>query len=278
MRVCARACGRGGETPPQQTIDVSSHDGRPAPAHNAEDGAFWMQPPTNPTSDGQPFWVDFRFGLSKVSAVDTVAGTAFIDIYVMFYWSDPRLASWPEGAELPPRLWGPKLRLKNALGDLHEGDFVFVLNDAATGRLKRGRNYSGTVDNPMDLLKFPFDMDKIELEFQTISHFSTYDGERSGQIPKGRSYRLRQIQEVGEGKWVSLSWNGHITEWALHGVSTKIVERSILASGVENTLVPLSFHVTRQLVYYFWKALLPLYLLTALSMTTFQFETDNLET
>lgn len=76
---------------------------------------------------------------------------------------------------------------------------------------------------------------------------------------------------------MSLSWNGHIAEWALHGVSTKIVERSILASGVENTLVPLSFHVTRKSVYYFWKALLPLYLLTALSMTTFQFETDNLE-
>ena len=63
----------------------------------------------------------------------------------------------------------------------------------------------------------------------------------------------------------SLAWSGQIGEWLLHGVSTKITESSPTASGNENTVVQLSFHITRMSGYYFWKALLPLYLLTALS-------------
>eukprot|EP01050_Picozoa_sp_SAG11_P027007 SAG11_NODE_6676_length_1269_cov_1.089744_1_plen_210_part_00 len=62
----------------------------------------------------------------------------------------------------------------------------------------------------------------------------------------------------------------------MHGVSTKIEEKLRNPQGQEPIEVCLCYHVTRKPGYYFWKALLPLYLLTALSMTTFHFETDNL--
>jgi hypothetical protein len=247
------------------------------PPHDAEDGAFWMKPPPNPAADGEPIWVDIRLNLMKVSAVDTVAGTAFVDVYTIYYWTDPRLAGWQEGRELPARLWGPRLELQNALGDLQEEDLSFLLVNLATGRVKRIRQYSGTVDNPMDLRSFPFDMDKIELDFRTYSGYSTYDGKRSGQMAKGKSYRLRQIREPGEGKWLDLLWSGQIGEWTLHGVSTSITEEPPAAAGFERIVLPLSLHVTRNSAYYFWKALLPLYMLTALSMSTFHFETDNLD-
>ena len=70
-------------------------------------------------------------------------------------------------------------------------------------------------------------------------------------------------------------WSGFIAEWELHGVSTKIKEKQD-GDGPSKSLVPVSLHVTRRSGYYFWKALLPLYLLTALSMSTFHFNTDNL--
>jgi hypothetical protein len=130
----------------------------------------------------------------------------------------------------------------------------------------------------MDLRSFPFDMDKIELQFATASHYTTLDDERSGLVPKGKSYRVRQTQELGEGKWVDLRWSGMIAEWTLHGVSTNIQELPPNAvSGPDDTFVSLSLHVTRNSAYYFWKARLPLYLLIALSMSAFHFETDNLE-
>jgi hypothetical protein len=153
----------------------------------------------------------------------------------------------------------------------------FTLVDPATGRLSRVRAYSGTVDNPMDLRSFPFDMDRIEMRFFTSSNYITYDGERGGNVPKGRSYRLRQIQDASEGKWLAVKWSGLIGEWTLHGISSKIQESATGDGTFDYTNIPISFHVTRNSGFYFWKALLPLYLLTALSMTTFQFETDNLE-
>ena len=72
-------------------------------------------------------------------------------------------------------------------------------------------------------------------------------------------------------------WSGAIPEWTLHGVSTKIVEKIANPQGQEHTNVPVSFHVTRKARYYFWKALLPLYLLTLLSMSTFHFDCDDFE-
>jgi hypothetical protein len=75
-----------------------------------------------------------------------------------------------------------------------------------------------------------------------------------------------------------MHWSGEIAEWKLRGVSSAIEELSPSPSGREVTKTPIGFHVTRRPGYYFWKALLPLYLLSALSMTTpFHFETDDLE-
>jgi hypothetical protein len=68
--------------------------------HAADDADHWQQSP--PGVDGAPIWVDLRFNLAKVNAVDTVAGTTFVNIATVCYWTDPRLAGWPVGAALPP--------------------------------------------------------------------------------------------------------------------------------------------------------------------------------
>ena len=236
----------------------------------------WIQPPA--CKDGGVPWVDVRFDLNKVNAVDTVTSTACFKVYTIFYWTDPRLAGWPEGKALPMSLWGPRFFLNNALNDgLAEFDGEFALIDNATGRLKRGRNYSGTVDNPMDLRNFPFDLDGIKLRFLSASDWESLDGSRKGNSAKGKSYQLRRICAEGEGTFLHLMWSGRIAEWQLHGISSKIVEHEVVRSGcAEVTDIQLSFHVSRKSGYYFWKALVPLYLLTTLSMGTFHFETENL--
>lgn len=245
--------------------------------HDTEDSGYWVQPPPL-DRDGQVPWVDVRFNLNKISAVDTVTSTAFADVELCFYWTDTRLIGWPEDTEPPPKLWGPAMYLDNKLGDIQESGDGFMISDPTTGRVSRAWRYVGTVDNPMDLRNFPFDMDQIDLQFCTLSNWTSFDGERCGQARPhaGRAYRLRQIQRNGEGKWLKMYWSGHIAEWKLHGVSTAITEQPVSASGFEETTMQLGFHVTRKSGYYFWKALLPLYLLTALSMGTFQFDTDNL--
>eukprot|EP01050_Picozoa_sp_SAG11_P027008 SAG11_NODE_6676_length_1269_cov_1.089744_2_plen_99_part_01 len=92
---------------------------------------------------------------------------------VIFYWTDPRLAGWPNDTKLPPRLWAPYLFLENRLGDMQERDINFLLDDPATGRMKRTRMYAGSIDNPMELRNFPFDLDRIELSFWSYGTWST---------------------------------------------------------------------------------------------------------
>ena len=240
----------------------------------SDDDEHWTQPP--PSEDGAPAWVDLGLNLKRIHSVDTVASTTYAHVSTVLYWNDPRLVGWPEGKPLPPALWGPMLKLDNALADFQSYDIGFVLVNADTGRLKRSRHYRGTVDNPMELHAFPFDLDNVEFSLKTTSTWESLDGTRGGGLAKGKSYRLRQNREPDETDWVTMLWNGQVAEWELHGVSTDIYERPANKSGSENTMVSINFHLSRKSGYYFWKALLPLYLLTALSMSTFQLDTDSL--
>ena len=245
----------------------------PASTTSSSTPISWQQPPSDDTFD-----VDLRFNLFKVTAVNTVAGTAYVNFGTVCYWTDPRLVDWPKGAALPPELWGPHLMLKNALAGLQEVESSFDLVDHVTGRLKRGREFKGTVDINMDLHNFPFDMGSIELQFYTASHWLSLNGEKQcsgSRATSGKTYQLQQVCKPDEGKWLNFLWNGDIPEWTLRGVSTKIVEKDPNPQGQQHTNVPVSFHVTRKPGYYFWKALLPLYLLTFLSMSTFHFDCDD---
>jgi hypothetical protein len=249
----------------------------------ADDHEYWVRPPDfgvvqgpRGSSGESEARVDLRFSLAKVSNVDTVAGTAHVKIAVIYYWTDSRLAGWEKGKPLPPKLWGPALILTNSLGDVAQADDAFELVDSATGRLKRSHLYDGTIDNPMDLRDFPFDLDDIELEFRTTSNWESLDSSVKGAAVVGKTYQLCQICVPGEGDWLKMFWSGRIAEFEMQGISSQIHETEISSSGTENTTVTLSVHISRNPGHYFMKALVPLYLLTTLSMTTFHFETDNL--
>jgi hypothetical protein len=240
------------------------------------DDAEWQAPP--PGIDGECLNVDVRINALKVSEIDTVFGHASINLAIIFYWDDPRLADW-DGTQLPQTLWGPKFKLINALPDMVEidDDFVLASRSESGTRLKRVWRYMGMVDNPMHLGQFPFDLDTVDLNFMTGSHWQSLDGTRHGSMAKSRSYKLRRIRNLGEGKWFELKWSGVVSEWTMHGVSTTLRDDPQSASGTENSWLFVSFHLSRNSAYYFWKALFPLYMLNVLSLTTFHFDTNEIE-
>ena len=236
------------------------------PAFSIEDER-WLEAPTE--SDGKPITVDIRVNLFRCGGVNTVAQSAFFDIWIVCYWTDSRLESWT-AADLPPLLWGPRFNCRNKLADLEEEQTEFALVDEA-GRLKRCIKYHGSVHNEMDLKAFPFDVCGVDIEFVTLSLWSTKDGSKKGAMAKGRSYFVRPVSKKGEGKWLLMKFNGAIPEWNPLGITTVLKELPTNANGQDMTSLVVCYHVTRKTSFYFYKVIVPLYLLTALSFFVFFF-------
>mmetsp|Transcript_15283 Transcript_15283/g.46652 ORF Transcript_15283/g.46652 Transcript_15283/m.46652 type:complete len:449 (-) Transcript_15283:228-1574(-) len=204
------------------------------------------------------------------------------------WWIDPRLIPASTGEEpkdVPLNLWGPKLRLHNAL-EVKEEQIVFDIEDPKLGKLKRVITYTGSVENYMDLSDFPFDMDDLELIFRTSSDYATLDQKRSGAKSRGQVYCLRWNKDSRNldpvKPWVNESrlrmrWNCSVHEWTLLGASTVIVPPEDGQIGYRPTTVKLVFHLSRAWQYYFWKAILPLALTVGLSTSAFYFPIDEFD-
>eukprot|EP01047_Picozoa_sp_COSAG01_P041156 COSAG01_NODE_3515_length_5982_cov_4.429883_6_plen_233_part_00 len=208
----------------------------------------WLAPPTS--EGGEPIWIDVRINIDRLSSIDTVSLSAYIKVALVMYWNDPRMVGWSELA-LPPTLWGPWPGLTNEISVTAE-QAAFVLTEPDEGRFKRVVIYTGQVSNPMDLHDFPMDVDSIDLDFVTSSHWKSCDLSLGGGRPKGVSYRLRKICRPDEGKWLRLGWNGKMEEWTMHGVSTRIHELPPNANGAQLTFLNIAAHVSRNSSFYFW--------------------------
>mmetsp|Transcript_6503 Transcript_6503/g.16448 ORF Transcript_6503/g.16448 Transcript_6503/m.16448 type:complete len:173 (+) Transcript_6503:477-995(+) len=117
----------------------------------------------------------------------------------------------------------------------------------------------------IDLTCFPFDINCAAVELQAGNTHRLSDGSKSG-FDQG-SFTVRRFDP---------RFDGVVNEWRLLGVSSRINVRPPNPQGIELISVTLGFHLSRKPAYYFWKVMLPLYMLTLLSFGTFEFEVDNL--
>lgn len=238
------------------------------------DDPAWSSPPV---SDGS-LEVRFRVGVERIAALDTVAGTAFVQLAVTLYWTDPRLAGW-EGP-LPQALWGPILVLKNQVGDASVADEVFALV-GVEGRLKRGVVYRATVGNPMDLHDFPFDLDDLDVVFHTSSHWRTRDGSQENMVTAGRIYVLREVEDPAEGasrtdpfSRLEDATSAQVHEWTVLGYSHELTgQRQV--TGIESQDVVYRLHIARKPGFYVWRVLLPLAMIGLLDAAIFAFPPDD---
>jgi len=234
----------------------------------------WMKPP--PGVDGAPLVVDTRFAVFKLSNIDTAQLSCRIKIAILWYWTDPRLIGWDFERPLPDKLWGPHCLIVNSTPDFTDAQTQFELCDETTGRIKRGRMFQGTIDNPMDLHDFPFDVDDVKLICESVSHWMCKDGSTYGSMARGQSYSLRHICMPGEGKLVGIYWDGHVSEWEMLGVSVKLTQLPPTPQGTIRTPCNIAFHLCRRYAFYFYKVMLPLYLLATLSFATFFLEVPDI--
>lgn len=129
-----------------------------------------------------------------------------------------------------------------------------------------------------DLKHFPFDIDALTVDLVSMSNYELYDESKKGQVPVGKTYRLRPVERVSEGTLFRFEWNGVIPEWTTLGISHQLEELPRTEAGTEHTRIRFSIWAAREWHFYFFKALVPLYMLTYLStIETYQQEIDNTE-
>jgi len=131
---------------------------------------------------------------------------------------------------LPGELWGPMLELgKNAAdtGFVRE-TLEFTCQHSDTGLLKRTIRYAGMVNNDMLIDDFPFDLEFIELKFDTEGcTYETLDGKIKGDCSKRRTYELEPVpfveqarqneqnRELFEGSDMKMHWNRSLPGWSV---------------------------------------------------------------
>jgi len=135
--------------------------------------------------------------------------------------------------------------------------------------MKRYCRYVGTVDNPMDLAQFPFDINTIGLRFRSASHWVCLDGSCKGDLASGRAYFFRPCCKENEGDLFQLLWDGHVAEFDVLGISLGVEDKPATSSGQEVSELLVKFHISRKVAFYFWKVLLPIYMLAGLSLASF---------
>ena len=124
----------------------------------------------------------------------------------------------------------------------------------------------------MSLKDFPFDQQAVRVELVSTQNFVTRDG-TAGFAQEGQpQYKLRHVGgPTGMGLNL-MTWSGEIPEWDLHGIATEFVETGSSDTGIGGltTRLSLVFIVSRLTPYYFWKVLLPLYLVSKRNLQVLQ--------
>merc|ERR1712228_288269 len=120
------------------------------------------------------------------------------------------------------------------------------------------------------------DVNSIGLLFRTASHWISKDGQK-GDLARGKSYRLSPVSQPQEGSLFRMLWNGSLQELTIVGVSLEISEAAPSKSGQEVTTLRVQFHVSRDIAYYVWKVILPVYLLMMLTLFVFAIDVDDAE-
>ena len=134
-----------------------------------------------------------------------------------------------------------------------------------------------------DLRNFPFDMDTLDFNFHTTSHWKCRDGSQENMNAAGRTYCIYPIQSQAEGASKEDPFcrledenSGRVPEWDVHGYTYKIDSQDQVTDVASDNVV-FSILLQRKTGYYVWKTLFPLYLITTLNLTVYAFPPDDLE-
>ena len=232
-------------------------------------GIYNGHPHAKPDSEEVSRPVDVRISVHGIDAAefDDKFADATVDVRVWYLWTDPRLADWPSGSELPPDLWVPEFMMQGLLPDKVQaaldsgprmgGSLGFTKGGEKTGALGLMLVLQKVVVSckaSADIRHFPLDTHKVHVFFS------------AGKSINGASIKIR-YEPYGAGMLAPSYMPGdgdktvdkivQADEWHTTRLEWGFCQHSSPASGLDYHDAVVILHRRRVPSYYLMKALYP---------------------
>lgn len=231
-----------------------------------------------PNPPNSPTVVEVGFFIADIVNLDELNETFEAEVIIYASWHDPRMAFDAEEAGVDYKLyqgafqfnevypgWWPQLLIVNEVGS---GDINAIkIQSYADGTQNYLEQRNVTLETPMSLQRFPFDVQ--ELEAQLIA-FGDYNDEVVLQVDK----RLEGASEA----YAQNNNKVNIAQWSLLELDMEVADVEIGASGLGRKFSSLKVDILmqRKPTNIIWKVIFPLIILVLLMWSIFWMDIDAL--
>jgi len=222
--------------------------------------------------------VVFQVYINRIFNIDDVAQELNVDMYLKLNWrsniwvgktdeefqEDEQKTSW----------WSPGVEVSNAieLEEQTEQEEAFWLEIPEEGILAYTQRYIGTVATNMDLHQFPFDKQRITINFES---FHWKEADMKMVVP--HNFQV-QLPPAPGNSWPSMNSEVVLHNWSIDEISVKERPKYYEFEDRTYSQVQVSLKVQREVRYYFYKVLVVLWLIVGMSWAVFFCDADDIST
>lgn len=209
------------------------------------------------TGDGKATVVQTFGAILDVDKIDSAEQNFTLNLYVLFRWSDPRLAHAEEGVVIRnlSEIWSPRLTIMNTQRLWANTKDKVEISPA--GEVTYRLHVFGDFSQPLDLHDFPHDKHVFEVPLVAA-------GYRPGEVvflpsPDIDSFIAEKLS---------------VADWEITGMQG--VSRTVsLENGIELPGFVFSFEAKRLIHHYIVKAIIPLMLIVMMSWVVFWIDPEQ---
>ena len=201
---------------------------------------------------GGPVQVDASFTVLDMLGVDDVSQQINVDIGAMLVWRDPRLQSLEGCRFARSQVWTPDIILRNS------SNLRTTLNNArdqvvigAEGRVTYRQRFFGEISTYHNLRSFPFDAHDFTITF----------------MPVETGVETLKFVPDQANTWLSDRFN--ISGWHVTGLTLAEESAKLRETGRSLSMLHLTIAAEREVNYYLFRIMLPLFFVVAMSWVIF---------
>lgn len=229
-------------------------------------------PPASPTQ------VQVGMFVADIIDMDEANETFQIELILVGTWLDPRLAFDPAEEDTNKKIfqggfqfnevypgWWPQFLIINEIGS---GDLNAVKIEVyPDGKVRYLEQRNVTLETPMDLRSFPFDV-------QTLKAFFIPFGDNKREVELQVDQRVLGATE----EYAEKEHHVDIAEWRLQNVDIKASTTDYRYFGDKEEVAQIELEITmkRKSANIIWKVIFPLVILVAMMWTVFWLDIDSL--